>query len=498
MADYILAIDQGTTGSRAFIINPEGEIIAGAYSEFTQIFPKPGWVEHNPEEIWEVTVRVIKSALEKAGIKESEIAGIGITNQRETTVLWERKTAKPVYNAIVWQCRRSAGICQKLKEQGWEEKVREKTGLVIDAYFSASKLKWLFDNKPELRQRAEKGELAFGTIDSWLIYRLSGGEAHCTDYTNASRTMLLNIKEKKWDEELLELFGIPGSVLPEVKTSAGIFAQTNCSELPKGVPIAGVAGDQQSALFGQACFEPGLAKNTYGTGSFLLVYLGDELVYSRSGLLTTIACSPEGKPAYALEGSIFITGAVIQWLRDQLGIISSAPESEELAKKVKNNAGVYFVPAFVGLGAPHWDMEARGAILGLTRGASREHIVRSALESIAYQTRDLVEAIENDLKKQAGKISELRVDGGASKNNFLMQFQADILGIAVDRPEQVETTVLGAGYLAGIGIGLWKSGEMIKKLRKTEARFEPSLSPEKREALYQGWQEAVKRVKSKI
>lgn len=493
--NYILSIDQGTTGSRAFIIDEQGKIISQDYSEFTQIFPQPGWVEHNPEEIWQVTLKVIKGAIERAKISQTEIAGIGITNQRETTVLWDRKTGKPVHNAIVWQCRRSAGICEELKKQGMEELFRKKTGLVIDAYFSATKLKWLLDNVDGLRDKAQKGELAFGTIDSWLIYKLSGGKAHLTDYTNASRTMLFNIDEKRWDDEILEILNIPHSLLPEVMPSAGIFAHTDINELSKGIPIAGVAGDQQSALFGQVCFEEGLAKNTYGTGSFLLVYLGDKSIRSSSGLLTTLACSKEGKPAYALEGSIFITGAVIQWLRDQLRIIKSAGESEELAQKVKDNAGVYFVPAFVGLGAPYWDMNARGAILGLTRGAGKEHIVRSALESIAYQTRDLILAMEKDLEELKIKINELRVDGGASKNNFLMQFQADILGIPVDRPEQVETTVLGAGYLAGIGVGLWNA-DAIKSLRKTQTRFEPKMSEEQRDKLYQGWKEAVKRIRT--
>jgi len=490
--DYILSIDQGTTGSRAIILNREGKIISSAYSEFSQIFPKPGWVEHNPDEIWQVSVKVINQAIASSGISPNSIAGIGITNQRETTVLWERKTGKPVHNAIVWQCRRTAEICQNLKKKGYEKTFCKKTGLVIDAYFSGTKLNWLLKNIPGAKKRARAGELAFGTIDSWLIYKLSGGKTLATDYTNASRTLLFNIVKKQWDKELLEILGIPSQVLPTVLPSAGIFGHTACPELPSGIPISGVAGDQQSALFGQACFEKGLAKNTYGTGCFMLTYLGDKYVQSKSGLLTTLACDPKGGPAYALEGSIFISGAAVQWLRDQLKIIKSASETEEIARKVPDTAGVYFVPAFVGLGAPYWDMKARGAILGLTRGANFAHIVRATLESIAFQTRDLLLAMEKDLGR---KIKELRVDGGASQNNFLMQFQADILGIPVNRPKMIETTALGAGYLAGLGVGLWKDSSVVKNLRELDALFEPKMSKKQSERLYQGWSYAIARVK---
>jgi glycerol kinase len=491
--ELVMAIDQGTTGSRAIIIDRSGKILGSAYSEFRQIFPKPGWVEHDAEEIWKVTAQVIAQAVRKTAIDAKRIAAIGITNQRETTVIWDRKTGKPIYHAIVWQCRRTADICQELKRKGYENKFRQKTGLVVDAYFSGTKIKWLLDHVQGARARAKKGELAFGTIDSWLIYKLSGGKAHVTDYTNASRTLIFNIEKKQWDAELLDILNIPAELLPRVLPSSGEFAKTACRELPAGIPIAGVAGDQQAALFGQACFEKGLAKNTYGTGCFMLSYLGDQLVRSRSGLLTTLACDPKGKPAYALEGSIFITGAAIQWLRDQLQVIAKASETEAVARSVPDTAGVYFVPAFVGLGAPYWDMNARGGILGLTRGANRSHIIRAALESIAYQTRDLVLAMENDL---GAGVKELRVDGGASQNNFLMQFQADILGVAVNRPVMVETTALGAGYLAGMGVGLWKDSSVVKKLRKVSAVYRPKMKAKERRVLYKGWLHAVAKVKS--
>jgi glycerol kinase len=493
--DLVLCIDQGTTGSRAIIIDKVGKIVGSAYSEFRQIFPKPGWVEHDAEEIWKVTARVITQAIRKTGVDAKRIAAIGITNQRETTVIWDKKTGKPIHNAIVWQCRRTTDICDRLKKQGHEKTFRQKTGLVVDAYFSGTKIKWLLDNVKGARERARKGELAFGTIDSWLIYKLSGHKAFVTDYTNASRTLIFNIATKKWDAELLEILGIPAKILPEVLPSSGLFATTACNGLPAGIPISGVAGDQQAALFGQACFEKGLAKNTYGTGCFMLTYLGDMLVRSRSGLVTTLACDPKGKPAYALEGSIFVTGAAIQWLRDQLNVITKASDTETVTKSVPDTAGVYFVPAFVGLGAPYWDMNARGAILGLTRGANKNHIIRAALESIAYQTRDLVLAMENDL---GAKLKELRVDGGASRNNFLMQFQADILGIPVNRPTMVETTALGAGYLAGMGVGLWKDSSVVKKLRKVNAVYRPKMKAKERETLYKGWLDAVARVKTEI
>ena len=492
--DYILSIDQGTTGSRAIIIDRNGRIVGSDYSEFRQIFPRPGWVEHNAEEIWRVTAKVIAGALRKTRVNPKRVAAIGITNQRETTVVWDKKTGKPIHNAIVWQCRRTAGLCNELKARGLEKIFRERTGLVVDAYFSGTKIKWLLDNVKGARPAASKGRLAFGTIDSWLIYNLSGRRAHVTDYTNASRTLIFNIKSKKWDDQLLDALDIPRSILPEVLPSAGLFAGTACPGLPPGIPISGVAGDQQAALFGQGCFEKGLAKNTYGTGCFMLTYLGDKFVQSRSGLITTLACDPQGKPAYALEGSIFITGAAIQWLRDQLKVIAKAAETEAIARSVPDTNGVYFVPAFVGLGAPYWDMAARGAVLGLTRGANKNHIVRAALESIAYQTRDLALAMEQDL---GAKVKELRVDGGASKNNFLMQFQADILGVPVNRPKMVETTALGAGYLAGIAVGLWKDAGVVNRLRKTDAVFKPKMKPQERARLYAGWLEAVGRVKSK-
>jgi glycerol kinase len=493
--NYILCIDQGTTGSRAFLLDEAGDIKGSAYSEFRQIFPKPGWVEHDAEEIWKVTVRVIRQAINRAGIGLKSICGIGITNQRETTVIWDRKTSKPIYNAIVWQCRRTADLCEELKRKGLGETFRKKTGLVIDAYFSGTKIKWLLDNVKGAREKARRGELAFGTIDSWLIWKLSGGMVHATDFTNASRTLVFNIVEKKWDEELLDILGIPESLVPEVKPSSGLFGKTACAELGSGIPIAGDAGDQQSALFGQGCFEKGLAKNTYGTGCFMLSYLGEKFVESKSGLVTTLACDEEGKPAYALEGSVFIAGAVVQWLRDQLKVINKASETEDIARSVKDTAGVYFVPAFVGLGAPYWDMSARGAIIGLTRGASRAHIIRSALESIAYQTRDLALAMEKDL---GTRLKELRVDGGACQNNFLMQFQSDILGIPVNRPVKFETTGLGAGYLAGLAVGLWKDAGVISKLRKTDRVFKPKMKASQREKLYRGWTEAVKRVKTSL
>jgi len=492
--DCVLCIDQGTTGSRAVIIDRSGRIRGSDYSEFRQIFPRPGWVEHDAEEIWKVTAQVISGALKKTRLDPKRLAAIGITNQRETTVVWDRRTGRPIHNAIVWQCRRTAEICASLKRRGLEPVFRRKTGLVVDAYFSGTKLKWLLDNVKGARRRAQKGELAFGTIDSWLIYKLSGHQSHVTDFTNASRTLIFNIQTKKWDEQLLDILDIPEKILPKALPSAGIFARTNCRELPLGIPIAGVAGDQQAALFGQACFEKGLAKNTYGTGCFMLTYLGDKMLHSRSGLVTTLACDPNGKPAYALEGSIFITGAAVQWLRDQLKVITKAAETEAIARSVPDTAGVYFVPAFVGLGAPYWDMNARGAILGLTRGANRNHIIRAALESIAFQTRDLVLAMEKDL---GAKVRELRVDGGASQNNFLMQFQADLLGVPVNRPQMVETTALGAGYLAGLAVGLWKDARVVKRLRKVNAVFKPKMKPKERARLYRGWLTAVGRVKSR-
>lgn len=490
MAKYVMALDQGTTSSRAIIFDHSGKMIASLNKEFRQIYPKPGWVEHDPMEIWESQIEVAKGVIEKAGIKPEDIAAIGITNQRETTVVWDKNTGKPIYNAIVWQCRRTAPICDELKNRGFDKKIREKTGLVVDAYFSGTKVKWILDNVEGAREKAERGELLFGNIDTWLIWNLTRGKVHVTDYSNASRTMLFNIHELKWDKEILEELNVPENMLPEVKPSSYVYGYTDKSIFGVEIPIAGDAGDQQAALFGQACFKPGMAKNTYGTGCFMLMNTGEKAVPSKTGLLTTIAWGIDGKVEYALEGSIFITGAAIQWLRDELRIIDSAPQSEEYALKVEDTNGVYVVPAFVGLGAPYWDMYARGVIVGLTRGAKREHIIRATLESIAYQTRDVLEAMQED---SGIKLQALKVDGGASANNFLMQFQADILGVPVDRPQVIETTALGAAYLAGLAVGFWNSREEIEKNWNIDRRFEPAMEEEKREKLYRGWKKAVER-----
>jgi len=489
--EYIMAIDQGTTGSRVFIFNEKGDVVGSAYKEFTQIYPKPGWVEHNPLEIYKSVQETMLDACVRTQVDPASVFAVGITNQRETTVLWDRKTGEPIHNAIVWQCRRTADICDDLKKRGYEELFKKKTGLVLDAYFSGTKVKWILDHVKGARQRAKKGEILFGTIDTWLMYKLSGGVIHATDYTNASRTLLFNIEEKRWDKEILDILDIPEQMLPEVKESAGHFGYTATS-LPMGreVPITGVAGDQQAALFGQGCTAPGTAKNTYGTGCFLLS-VTNGLVHSHNGLLTTIACSDTGKPVYALEGSVFIAGAVVQWLRDEMGIIKNSAETDEIARSVKDNNGVYIVPAFVGLGAPYWDMHARGGILGITRGANKAHIVRAALESIAYQARDLVEVINEESGK---KLSTLMVDGGAANNDFLMQFQSDILGIPVDRPKMTEPTAAGAAYLAGLGSKFWNSVQELKKCRKVEKVFKPKMDKKQREGLYSGWKEAVRRV----
>ena len=494
MSAFVLAIDQGTTGTTVLLLDQAGQAVGRAYSEFKQIYPRPGWVEHDPEEIWAVTCTVIEKALRESGIPPERIAAIGITNQRETTVLWDRESGKPVHNAIVWQCRRTAPICNELRAEGREAWFRERTGLVLDAYFSGTKLKWLLENVPDAGRRASQGELLFGTIDTWLVWKLSGGTAHVTDYTNASRTLLYNIHDRAWDDDILALMNIPAGVLPAVKASSGVFAHTTpAPPLRREIPIAGIAGDQQAALFGQGAWEPGMVKNTYGTGCFLLMYTGDKAVSSTQGLLTTLACSPSGGPAYALEGSIFTTGAAVQWLRDELRILERASESEQMARSVPDSGGVYMVPAFVGLGAPYWDMEARGAIVGLTRGSNRAHIVRATLESIAYQSRDVAGVMSSD----AGiSIKEMRVDGGASANDFLMQFQADILNVRVDRPAMVETTAVGAAFLAGMGVGFWKGTEELRRVRKVERIFKPSMSEEERSRLYAGWQEAVARVRS--
>ncbi len=498
---YILAIDQGTTGTTVLLFDREGGIAGRAYSEFTQHYPRPGWVEHDPEEIWAVTRTVIGEAFASSGISPGEVASIGITNQRETTVIWDRSSGRPVHNAIVWQCRRTSEICDALKADGHEPTFHEKTGLVVDAYFSGTKIKWILENVPGAREKAAAGELAFGTIDTWLVWKLTGGRAHVTDPTNASRTLIYNIHDLAWDPELLDILGIPDSLLPEVKSSSEVYGKTDPEVLAGSglegdleIPIAGIAGDQQAALYGQLCWDPGMVKNTYGTGCFIMMNMGDRPVISRNGLLTTICCDAAGRPAYALEGSVFITGAAVQWLRDELRIIKDADETEAIAASIPDTGGVYVVPAFVGLGAPHWDMDARGAIIGLTRGAGRAQIVRATLESIAFQTHDVVDVMGGD---SGIEIRELRVDGGAAKNNFLMQFQADILGVDVDRPEIVETTALGAALLAGLGVGFWSSPEDLRGVRRRERLFKPSTEGEECETRLAGWRQAVGRVVTK-
>ncbi|MCX7802213.1 MAG: glycerol kinase GlpK [Meiothermus ruber] len=490
---YILALDQGTTSSRAIVFDLEGQPQAMAQQEFMQHFPQPGWVEHDPLEIWQTQLQVAQEAIQRAAIQPSEIVALGITNQRETTVLWERSTGKPVHRAIVWQDRRTASICDELRKGGYEDLFRQKTGLVLDAYFSGTKVKWLLENVPGLRERAGKGELCFGTIDSWLIYNLTGGRVHATDVSNASRTLLFNLHTQRWDEELLGILGLPKALLPEVRPSAGLFGETLPELFGAPIPIAGVAGDQQAALFGQACFTPGMAKNTYGTGCFLLMHTGQEQVASQNGLLTTVAWQLEGGPLeYALEGSVFVAGAVVQWLRDGLGIIQNSSEIEHLARQVSSTDGVYLVPAFVGLGAPYWDPYARGTVVGLTRGSSKAHLARAALEAIAYQSRDVLEAMEADAGLQ---LSELRVDGGATVNDLLMQFQSDILGTPVVRPQVTETTALGAAYLAGVGVGRL-TREQIARRWAVQKRFEPVMAQEERARLYSAWKKAVERAKS--
>ncbi|MER2528347.1 MAG: glycerol kinase GlpK [Candidatus Competibacter denitrificans] len=494
-AGYVLAIDQGTTGSTVLIFDHDGQIRGRAYSEFTQHYPKPGWVEHDAEEIWLVTVKVISEALRAANVRASELCAIGITNQRETVVLWDRATSQPVANAIVWQDRRTARFCDELKEQGLEETVRRKTGLVIDPYFSGTKLKWLLDNVTGLRERAERGEIAFGTIDCWLVWRLTGGKAHVTDYSNASRTLLYNIQELRWDEEILDRLEIPKAILPDVKPSACVYGETDPEVFfgTRRIPVAGIAGDQQAALFGQACHSPGLAKNTYGTGSFLLMNTGTKLVFSKEKLLTTIAWGIGDEPVeYALEGAIFITGAAVQWLRDGLKMLESAADIEDLARSVAHNEGVYFVPALVGLGAPHWDPYARGLLIGLTRGSTQGHIARAVLESIAYQTRDVIEAMQRD---SGITLQELRCDGGAAVNSLLMQFQADILGVPVEVPRIVDTTALGAAYLAGLAVGFWESRAELAQKWQLAQRYTPQLAGAERERLFRRWHKAVERAK---
>lgn len=487
---YILSIDQGTTSSRAILFYKNGEIAHIAQKEITQLFPNPGWVEQNANEIWGSVLSVIAEVLTESGIKAEQVAGIGITNQRETTVIWDQESGEPVYNAIVWQSRQTSGICESLKEKGYNDLFREKTGLLIDAYFSGTKVKWILDNVEGARDKANQGKLLFGTIDTWLIWKLSGGKAHVTDYSNASRTLMFNIYELKWDDELLEILDIPKSLLPNVRPSSEVYANTvDYHLLGKEVPIAGAAGDQQAALFGQACFTPGMAKNTYGTGCFMLMNTGEKVVRSTQGILTTIAWGLNGKVEYALEGSIFVAGSAIQWLRDGLRMLKDANESEVYAAKVESTEGVYVVPAFVGLGTPYWDSDVRGAVFGLTRGTTKEHFVRATLEALAYQTKDVISAMEVD---SGIELKTLRVDGGAVSNNFLMEFQSNILNVPVERPIVKETTALGVAYLAGLAVGFWESQEEIAKQWAIDRKFNPNMPIEKRHILYDGWKKAVK------
>ncbi|AKM18660.1 Glycerol kinase [Geobacillus sp. 12AMOR1] len=494
MNQYMLAIDQGTTSSRAILFNQKGEIVHMAQKEFTQYFPQPGWVEHNANEIWGSVLAVIASVLSEAQVKPEQVAAIGITNQRETTVVWEKDTGNPIYNAIVWQSRQTADICDELKAKGYDPLFRKKTGLLIDAYFSGTKVKWILDHVDGARERAERGELLFGTIDTWLIWKLSGGRAHVTDYSNASRTLMFNIHTLEWDDELLDILGVPKAMLPEVRPSSEVYAKTVPYHFfGVEVPIAGAAGDQQAALFGQACFTEGMAKNTYGTGCFMLMNTGEKAVASKHGLLTTIAWGIDGKVEYALEGSIFVAGSAIQWLRDGLRMIKTAADSEAYAEKVESTDGVYVVPAFVGLGTPYWDSEVRGAVFGLTRGTTKEHFIRATLESLAYQTKDVLAAMEAD---SGISLTTLRVDGGAVKNNFLMQFQSDLLAVPVERPVVNETTALGAAYLAGLAVGYWNSRDDIAAQWQLERRFEPKMDDDKRTMLYDGWKKAVRAARS--
>jgi glycerol kinase len=487
---YILSIDQGTTSSRAILFNKQGAIVFSAQKEFTQYFPRPGWVEHNANEIWGSVLSVIAEVLSESGIKPEQIAGIGITNQRETTVIWDKETGEPIYNAIVWQSRQTSDICEVLKTNGYSDLFRSKTGLLIDAYFSGTKVKWILDHVDGARERASQGKLLFGTIDTWIVWKLSGGRAHVTDYSNASRTLMFNIYDLQWDDELLKILDVPKCMLPEVMPSSQVYARTvDYHFFGKETPISGIAGDQQAALFGQACFEPGMAKNTYGTGCFMLMNTGDKAVRSENGLLTTIAWGLNGKVEYGLEGSIFVAGSAIQWLRDGLRMFKEAKDSEIYADRVGSTDGVYVVPAFVGLGTPYWDSDVRGAVFGLTRGTTKEHFIRATLESLAYQTKDVLSAMESD---SLIRLKTLRVDGGAVKNNFLMEFQSDILNVPVERTKVSETTALGAAYLAGLAVGFWESQEEISKQWATDRKFIPKMSEEQRDSLYNGWKKAVK------
>lgn len=489
--NYILALDQGTTSSRCILFDRQQNIVGSSQKEFNQFYPKPGWVEHDPMEIYSSQYGVLNEVLAQSGISAEEIAGIGITNQRETTIVWDKETGRPVYNAIVWQCRRTADLCEALKKDTeFTSYIQERTGLLVDAYFSATKIKWILDHVPDARKKAEAGQLLFGTVDSWLIWKLTGGRAHVTDFTNASRTMLYDVEHLCWDKEICSRLGIPLSMLPEVCESSRIYGYANIQGVE--IPISGIAGDQQAALFGQTCFTAGEAKNTYGTGCFLLMNTGDTIVRSKNGLVTTVAIGLGGRVQYALEGSVFVGGAVVQWLRDELHLITEAADTEYFAQKVKDSAGVYVVPAFTGLGAPYWDMHARGAILGLTRGAGRDHIIRAALESIAYQTGDVLRAMEEDT---GARLKELRVDGGASANQFLMQFQADIIGRTILRPVIRETTALGAAYLAGLATGMWRSPDEIRGQWTLDRRYEPNLPAQERARLTAGWMKAVERTR---
>ncbi|MHC6179258.1 glycerol kinase GlpK [Clostridium sp. JNZ X4-2] len=490
MAKYIMALDQGTTSSRCILFNKQGLPVSVAQKEFKQIYPENGWVEHDPTEIWATQFGVATEALLRENIKAEDIEAIGITNQRETTVVWDKRTGLPIYNAIVWQCRRTAGMCDEIRAKGLDKMIKEKTGLILDAYFSATKIKWILDNVPGARKEADKGNLAFGNVDTWLIWNLTKGKVHVTDYTNASRTMLFNIHELKWDKDLLDMLNIPESMLPEVKPSSCVYGETDKSLFGVNIPIAGDAGDQQAALFGQTCFQPGTAKNTYGTGCFLLMNTGEKAVESKNGLLTTIAVGIDGKVEYALEGSIFVGGAAIQWIRDELRMIKTAPESERYCLDVDDTGGVYLVPAFVGLGAPYWDAYARGTMVGITRGTKKEHFIRATVESLAYQTYDVLKAMEED---SGIALKALKVDGGACANNFLMKFQSDILNVQVDRPEVIETTALGAAYLAGIAVGYWSDRQEVAKNWAISRTFQPDMPEEKRTELLDGWHEAVNR-----
>ena len=489
METYIMALDAGTTSNRCILFNQKGEMCSVAQKEFTQYFPKPGWVEHDANEIWSTQLGVAVEAMQKIGVSAEQIAAIGITNQRETTIVWDKNTGEPVYHAIVWQCRRTSEYCDMLKEEGLEEWFREKTGLIIDAYFSGTKLKWILDHVPGARERAERGELLFGTVETWLIWRLTKGRVHVTDYSNASRTMLFNIQTLEWDEEILEKLQIPASMLPKPVPSSQIYGRTDRSFFGGEIPIGGAAGDQQAALFGQTCFTPGEAKNTYGTGAFLLMNTGETPVFSRNGLVTTIAWGINGKVTYALEGSVFVAGAAVQWLRDEMHLVESAAESEEIAARVDDTNGCYLVPAFTGLGAPYWDQYARGVLVGLTRGVNKNHVVRATLESLAYQTHDVLRAMEED---SGIALSALQVDGGACANDFLMQFQADMLGAPVKRPKCVETTAMGAAYLAGLAAGYWADQEEVKKNWSVSKIFSPQMEEEKRKKCLGGWKKAVR------